>query len=102
MSLQIYQMEVHQKAPPKVKHAEIIQKSPNWSQQLENIKSLHKKKKNLKKILKHSSKPCSIEKMGLQIYQMEAYQKAPPKVKHINFTQKSPDCSLELKNIRNL
>ena len=48
----IYQMEVYQKTPPKVKHTDITQKSPNWSQQLENIKSLQinptKSKKNIK------------------------------------------------------
>ena len=39
----ICQMEAYQKTPPKVKHTDITQKSPNWSQQLENIKSLKKK-----------------------------------------------------------
>ena len=38
----IYQMEAYQKTPPKVKHTNITQKSPNWPQQLENIKSLQK------------------------------------------------------------
>ena len=28
--------------------------------------------------------------MGLPIYQIESYQKAPPKVKHTGITQKSP------------
>ena len=39
----IYQMEAYQKTLPKVKHTNITQKSPNWSRQLENIKSLQKK-----------------------------------------------------------
>ena len=39
----IYQMEAYQKTPPKVKHTDITQKSPNWSQQLENIKKSAKK-----------------------------------------------------------
>ena len=43
----IYQMEVYQKTPPKVKHTDITQKSPNWSQQLENIESLQKTQQNL-------------------------------------------------------
>ena len=52
----IYQMEAYQKTPPKVKHTDITQKSPNWSQQLENIKSLQKKpQQNLKKIVLHHS-----------------------------------------------
>ena len=93
MGLPIYQMEVYQKAPPKVKDTNITQKSPNWFQQLENIKSLQKEPTKSKKILKHLSKPCSIEKWGLPIYQMEAYQKAPPKVKHTGITQKSPNWS---------
>ena len=36
----IYQIEAYQKTSPKVKHTDITQKSPNWSQQLENIKNL--------------------------------------------------------------
>ena len=36
----IYQIEVYQKTLPKVKHIDITQKSPNWSQQLENIKTM--------------------------------------------------------------
>ena len=46
--------------------------------------------------------PLQDWEMGLPIYQMEVYQKAPPKVKHTNFTHKSPDWSLQLKNVRNL
>ena len=38
----IYQMEAYRKTPPKVKHTNITQKSPNWAQQLEKIKSLQK------------------------------------------------------------
>ena len=52
MGLPIYQMDVYQKTPPKVKHTNINQKSPNWFQQLDNIKSLQqnpaKSKKNIK------------------------------------------------------
>ena len=42
MALPIYQMDMYQKTPPKVKHTDINQKSPNWFQQLENIISLQK------------------------------------------------------------
>ena len=45
----IYQMEAYQKTPSKVKHTNITQKSPNWSQQLENIKSLQKNPTKSKK-----------------------------------------------------
>ena len=36
----IYHIEAYQKTLPKVKHIDITQKSPNWSQQLENIKTM--------------------------------------------------------------
>ena len=161
----IYQMEAYQKTPPKVKHTNITQKSPNSSQQLENIKSLQKNpQQNLKKIVKPSSKPCSIEKwvfqstrlkhtkrpcpkwnipaslknpqigsnnwkksevckknptkskknsktleqtlqywkIGIPIYQIEAYQKTLPKVKHTSITQKSPIWSSQSENIKSL
>ena len=42
MGLPIYQMDVYQKTPPKIKHIDIAQESPNWFQQLKNIKSLEK------------------------------------------------------------
>ena len=42
MGLPIYQMDMYQKTPPKLKHTDITQKSPNWFQQLENIKSVQK------------------------------------------------------------
>ena len=45
----IYQIEVYQKTLPKVKHIDITQNSPNWSQQLENIKTMQT---NPNKILK--------------------------------------------------
>ena len=52
MGLPIYQMDVYQKTPPKVKHTDITQKSPNWFQQLENIKSLQKTPTKSKKYIK--------------------------------------------------
>ena len=52
MELPIYQMDVYQKTPPKVKHTDIAQKSPNWFQQLENIKSLQKNPTKSKKNIK--------------------------------------------------
>ena len=76
----IYQMEAYQKTPPKVKHTDITQKSPNWSQQLENIKSLQKKpQQNLKKIVKHSSKPCSTEKWVSQSTRLKHTKRPRPK-----------------------
>ena len=48
----IYQMEAYQKTPPKVKHTSINQKSLNWLQQLEKIKSLQKNPTKSKKNIK--------------------------------------------------
>ena len=142
MGLPIYQMDMYQKTPPKVKHTNITQKSPNWSQQLENIKSLQKNptksknniktleqapavlisrssifqrwkctkrprpnsnisaslknlqfgpgnwksskickknQQNLKKILKHLNKPCSIEKWAFQSRRLKCTKKPRPK-----------------------
>ena len=36
----IYQIEAYQKTLHKVQHIDITQKSPNWTQQLENIKTM--------------------------------------------------------------
>ena len=47
MDLPIYQIEVYQKTPLKVKHTSITQKSPIWSSQLEIIESLQKKPNNI-------------------------------------------------------
>ena len=52
MGLPIYQMDVYQKTSPKVKHTDITQKSSNWFQQLENIKSLQKNPTKSKKNIK--------------------------------------------------
>ena len=142
MGLAIYQMDMYQKTPPILKHTDITQKSPNWFQQLENIKSLQKdptkSKKNittleqtpavlksrssnlpdgsvpkgptqiqtyrhhskipnlvlatgkhqksakktqqdLKKILKHLNKPCSIEKWVFQSRRMKRTKRPRPK-----------------------
>ena len=43
----IYQIEAYQKTLPKVKHIDITQKSPNWSQQLENIKTMQTNPKKI-------------------------------------------------------
>ena len=36
------------------------------------------------------------------IYQIEAYQKTLPKVKHIDITQKAPNSSQQLENIKTM
>ena len=74
----IYRMDVHQKTAPKKKRTDITQKSPNWSQELENTKSFQKNKPNLKKILKHSSKHCSIEKWVFQSAKLKRTKRPRP------------------------
>ena len=80
MGLPIYQIEAYQKTLPKVKHTSIAQKSPNWLQQLEKIKSLQKKpQQNLKKIVKHLSKLCSTEKWVSQSTTLKRAKRPRPK-----------------------
>ena len=44
---------------------------------------------------------CHSEKVETApIYQIEAYQKARPKLKHTGITQKSPNWSWQLENIK--
>ena len=102
MGLPIYQMDVYQKTPPKVKHTDITQKSPNWFQQLENIKSLQKNptksKKNIKTleqtpaVLKSRSSNLldgSVPKDPAQIQTYQHYSKIPNLVLAIGKHQKS-------------
>ena len=102
MGLPIYQIEAYQNAPPQVKHTDITQKSPLCSWQLENIKSLQKKPTTTKKNIKTFEQTLQHSKMGLPIYQIETYEKAPPQVKHTGITQKSPLWSWQLENIKSL
>ena len=39
-------------------------------------------------------------KLGLPIYKTELYQKGPPKVRHTSITQKFPNWSYQLENIK--
>ena len=102
MGLPIYQIEAYQKTAPKVKHTSITQKSPIWSSQLENIESLQKNPTKSKKNSKTFEQTLQYWQMGLPIYQIEAYQKTAPKVKHTSITQKSPIWSSQLENIESL
>ena len=90
MGLPIYQMDVYQKTPPKVKHTDITQKSPNWFQQLENIEILQKNpiksKKNIKTLVqtpavlksRSSSLPDgSVPKGPAQIQTYQHHSKIP-------------------------
>ena len=106
MGLPIYQMDVYQKTPPKVKHTDITQLSPNWFQQLENIKSLQKNptksKKNIKTleqtpaVLKSRSSNLpdgSVPKDPAQIQTYQHHSKIPNLVlaigKHQNSAKKT-------------
>ena len=64
MGLPICQTEAYQKAVPKVKYTSITQKSPNWSWQLENIKSMQKNQQNLKKNIKTLEQTPAVLKNG--------------------------------------
>ena len=102
MGLPIYQMDVYQKTRPKVKHTDITQKSPNWFQQLQNIKSLQKNlsksKNNIKTleqtpaVLKSSSfnlPDGSVPKDPAQIQTYQHHLKIPNLVLAIGKHQKS-------------
>ena len=53
-----------------------------------------------KKNIKTFEQTLQYWKMGLPIFETEAYQKASPKVKHTSITQKSPNWSWQLENIK--
>ena len=102
MGLPIYQMEVYQKAPPKVKHTNITQKSPNWFLHQENIKSLQKNptksKQNIKTleqapaVLKNKSSNLtngSLPKSPAQSQTYRHYSKIPKLVLPTGKHQKS-------------
>ena len=102
MGLPIYQMDVYQKTSPKVKYTDIIQKSSNWFQQLENIKSLYKKPtKSLKNIKTLEQTPAvlksrssnlpdgSVPKDPTQIQTYRHHSKIPNSVLAIGEHQKS-------------
>ena len=84
MGLPIYQMDVYQKTSPKVKHTDITQKSPNYFQQLENIKSVQKKptksKTNIKRleqtsaVLKSRSSNLPDGSVPKSLAQIQTYQ----------------------------
>ena len=60
-------MEVYQKTPQKFKHTDITQKSPIWSWQLENIKSLQRNPTKSKKNIKTIEQTLQYLKMGLPV-----------------------------------
>ena len=102
MGLPIYQIEAYQKTPPKVKHTSITQKSPIWPRNWKTSKVCKRNPTKYKKNIKTFEQTLQYLKMGLPIYQIEAYQKTPPKVKHTSITQKSPIWSSQLENIESL
>ena len=71
-----------------------------FSMYLEKQKNQDKKPTKSKKNIKTFKQTLQLWKMGLPIYQIQSYQKAPPKEKHIEITQKSPNCSWPLENIK--
>ena len=92
MGPSIYQMDMYQKAPPKVKHTNITQKSPNWFQQLENIKNLQKNPTKSKKNIKTLDQTPTVLK--------SRSSNLPDGSVHTGITQKSPIWSWQLENIK--
>ena len=99
MGLPIYQMDVYQTTPPKVKHTNITQKSPNWFQQLGNIKSMQENPTKSKKNIKTLEQTPAVLKSRSSNLPDGSYQKVLPKFKHNGITQKSPIWSWQLVNI---
>ena len=99
MGLPIYQIEAYQKAPPKVKHTGTTQKSAYWSWQLENIKFLQKKSTKSTKTIRVT--PAGLRNGSSNLLD-GSVSKAPPKVKHTDITQKSPNWLQQLENIKSL
>ena len=102
MGLPIYQMDVYQKTPPKVKHTDITQKSPNWFQQLENIKSLQKNPTKSKKNIKTLEQTLPALKSRSSNLPDGSVPKDLAKFKHTGIIQKSPIWSWQLENIKSL
>ena len=65
------------------------------------LKKINKQKPTKSKNnIKTFEKTLQYWKMGLPIYQIEGYQKFPLKVKHTGITQKFPNWSWQLENIK--
>ena len=79
MGLPFYQIEAYQKAPQKVKHTGITQKSPNWSWQLENIKCLQKNSTKSTKVIRILEQLCRIEKLVFQSTRWKCAKRPRPK-----------------------
>ena len=87
------QIQTYEKEPPIMKYTDITKKFVNFSQQLENIKTLQEKSIKYKKIIKTLEQPLQYWEMGVPTYQIQMYQKAPPITKYTNITQKFPNLS---------
>ena len=98
MVLTIYHFQMYQKTPPISKYTKITKKSPNLSEQLENIKSLQKKSAKSKQVLKTLEHTLQYWEIALPTNQIQTYEKALPIVNHTNITQTLPNSSLQLKN----
>ena len=95
----IYQTDMFQKAPPKVKHTNITQKSPNWFQQLENIKSLQKNPTKSKKNIKTFDQTHTVLKSRSSNLPDGSVPKDPTEIQTYRH-QKSPIWSWQLENIK--
>ena len=102
MVLTIYHFQMYQNTPPISKYTNITKKSPNLSEQLENIKSLQKKSAKSKQVLKTLEHTLQYWEIGLTTNQIQTYEKASPIVIQTNITQTLPNSSTQLKSIKNL
>ena len=92
----INQMDVYQKAPPKLKHIKITQKSPNWFQQLENIKSLKKHPTKSKKNIKTLDQTPAVLKSRSSNLPDESAPKDPAQIQTYRHHSKIPNLVLAI------
>ena len=97
----IYQIEAYQKTLPKVKHIDITQKSQIAPNNWKTSNYANKPQQNLKKIVKHSSKHCSIKNWVFQSTRLKR-TKRPTQSETYQHHSKIPNFSSQLENIESL
>ena len=100
MGLPIYQMDVYQTTPPKAKHTNITQKSPNWFQQLGNIKSLQKNPTKSKKNIKTLEQTPAVLKSTSSNLPDGSVPKGPAEIQTYQHHSKIPNLVLAIGKLR--
>ena len=85
-----------QKTPPKVKHTDITQKSPNWFQQLENIKSRQKDPTKSKKNIKTLEQTLAVLKSRTSSLPDGSVPKDPAQIQTYRHHSKIPNLVLAI------